>query len=261
MRKDPRRRTRGRPKRRSTRVRLQGPVEGKMARAGPVMLIGRRSLIREGLTHVLRRSAGVRKITIVEDVAEAPARFRSSPPKLIVIDRDSLGPFWITALRKVREFAGDVPILLLGERRCNPGAGWTCAPECTAWLPTSVDGDTLARLINDMIHGGVSVCPARQECCKNLATPDTGRHGATKPPAELTPTELRVLKHLALGHTVRQAATSLRVSPKTVDNHKTQIMHKLELHDRASLVHYAISEGLVALRAGMELKLARRGRK
>jgi DNA-binding NarL/FixJ family response regulator len=229
-----------------------------MARAHTLMLIGRRALIREGVTSVLRCCAGVRRIMVVEDVADALAQLQSGCPTLILVDCDSLGAYWGRSLRRLREFSNGIPILLLGDRRCDPGLGSTCIPECIAWLPMSVDGDSLAQLVNDMMSGRSAAGPAEPECVQHSTTPKAKCRTSRELALGLTPTEMRVLKHLALGHTVRQAASSLRKSPKTVDNHKTQIMRKLKLHDRASLVHYAVREGLVALRTDTELRPIRR---
>ena len=59
----------------------------------------------------------------------------------------------------------------------------------------------------------------------------------------LTPRELEVLRHLALGRSVKQTALLLKISTKTADNHKTRLMKKLSIHDRVGLVRFAIREG------------------
>ena len=59
--------------------------------------------------------------------------------------------------------------------------------------------------------------------------------------------EREVLKLLADGLAVKEIATSLVLSVKTVDAHKTNLMRKLDLHDRSSLVKYAIQRKLIRL--------------
>ncbi len=63
--------------------------------------------------------------------------------------------------------------------------------------------------------------------------------------APLTSREVEVLKHVALGHTNKQVAEILHISPKTVDSHRTRIMAKLPLHSTAGLVRFAVKMGII----------------
>ena len=63
----------------------------------------------------------------------------------------------------------------------------------------------------------------------------------------LTDREREVLKLLADGLSIKEIATRLLLSVKTVDAHKTNMMRKLDLHDRAEVVKYAIQNKLIRL--------------
>jgi two-component system response regulator NreC len=63
----------------------------------------------------------------------------------------------------------------------------------------------------------------------------------------LTEREREVLQLIAEGFTNRSIAEKLHVSVKTVDNHRTNLMVKLGIHDTAGLVKYAIARGLVSI--------------
>ena len=64
-------------------------------------------------------------------------------------------------------------------------------------------------------------------------------------PAPLTARQQEVLKLIAEGLTTKAIARRLNLSVKTADTHRTQLMERLDLHDIASLVRYAIRVGLV----------------
>jgi two-component system response regulator NreC len=64
--------------------------------------------------------------------------------------------------------------------------------------------------------------------------------------AVLTPREQEVTRLLAEGRTVREVAAELTLSVKTVEAHKLNLMRKLDIHNRASLVEYAVQKGLIA---------------
>ena len=65
-------------------------------------------------------------------------------------------------------------------------------------------------------------------------------------PTMLTSREVDVVRLLAAGKTVLTVASDLALSPKTIEAHKLNLMRKLDIHDRASLIAYANRTGLVA---------------
>jgi len=64
-------------------------------------------------------------------------------------------------------------------------------------------------------------------------------------PDFLTEREREILKLVAEGNSTKEIAEKLTLSAKTVDNHRTNLMRKLNIHDVASLTRYAIEQGLV----------------
>jgi DNA-binding NarL/FixJ family response regulator len=62
----------------------------------------------------------------------------------------------------------------------------------------------------------------------------------------LTSREQEVMRLLAEGRTVREVASELSLSVKTVEAHKLNLMRKLDIHNRASLIEYATQQGWVA---------------
>ena len=65
------------------------------------------------------------------------------------------------------------------------------------------------------------------------------------PPEPLSPREREVLQLVAEGKTTKEVAVVLGISVKTAESHRTRIMEKLDIHETASLVRYAIRRGLV----------------
>jgi DNA-binding NarL/FixJ family response regulator len=62
----------------------------------------------------------------------------------------------------------------------------------------------------------------------------------------LTPRERQVLRLIAVGHSTKQVAGFLGVSFKTAESHRTRLMRKLDIHETAGLVRYAVRRGLDA---------------
>ena len=67
------------------------------------------------------------------------------------------------------------------------------------------------------------------------------------PYEELTDREREIFKLLAEGYTTQDIARQLTISPKTVDGHKTNLMSKLDLHNRADLIKYALRKGIITV--------------
>jgi len=67
------------------------------------------------------------------------------------------------------------------------------------------------------------------------------------PYEQLTDREREILKLLAEGHTTQEIADRLVVSPKTVEGHKTNLMAKLDIHNRTDLVKYALRKGIITV--------------
>jgi DNA-binding NarL/FixJ family response regulator len=64
---------------------------------------------------------------------------------------------------------------------------------------------------------------------------------------KLTPRQLEVLRLVAVGHTTRDIARRLKLSAKTVESHRGEVMKRLAIHDVVGLVRYAVRVGLVPL--------------
>jgi DNA-binding NarL/FixJ family response regulator len=75
--------------------------------------------------------------------------------------------------------------------------------------------------------------------------------GAPKGDVPLTRREREVLALVASGLTNQQIADQLFISPRTVDTHRTNIMQKLDIHDLANLVRYAIEHGVISEGEGL----------
>ena len=70
-------------------------------------------------------------------------------------------------------------------------------------------------------------------------------HKATPPGDVLSPRERQVLQLVAEGKTTKEIASVLGISIKTADSHRARIMRKLDIHDTAGLVRFAIRRGLI----------------
>jgi DNA-binding NarL/FixJ family response regulator len=98
----------------------------------------------------------------------------------------------------------------------------------------------LVRAIKEVSRGSVYLSPAVSRVVVDASLQRTER-----PADPLTDREREVLQLVAEGKTSKQIAKLLGVTPKTAESHRARIMTKLEIHETAGLVRYAIRQGLI----------------
>jgi DNA-binding NarL/FixJ family response regulator len=109
------------------------------------------------------------------------------------------------------------------------------------FVQKSQGADDLVHAIEEVRNGRLYVSPgASQAIVDACATPSAGdgRH--------LTPRERQVLQLVGEGKSTKQIAEALHISVKTAEFHRGRLMKKLNVHDTANLVRYAIREGWIA---------------
>jgi len=104
----------------------------------------------------------------------------------------------------------------------------------------------LTQGIRSVYHGDSFLSPS---VAKILV--ENYQHGGERisqdPYEQLTDRERDVLKLVAEGFTTQEIASILKVTPKTVEGHKTNLMAKLDIHNRIELVKYALRKGIISI--------------
>ncbi len=117
-----------------------------------------------------------------------------------------------------------------------------------AFLLKKSDSEEMVQAIRAVSRGNVYVDPSLTHLLVPSfvggATPKKKRPGML---GLLTKREVEVCRELALGHTNVEVGERLFISERTVETHRTNIMNKLELKNRAELVRFAIEHGLLNL--------------
>ncbi len=124
------------------------------------------------------------------------------------------------------------------------------AVHAAAYLLKQTAVADLVKAIREVKMGNAYFSPAiakrlREQTCRSSV------NGASMPTNEpdLTPREAEVLQLIAEGFANKQIAAELGLSVKTVEKHRQQLMHKLNINDIAGLVRHAADKGIIELAA------------
>ena len=100
--------------------------------------------------------------------------------------------------------------------------------------------EELIQAIREVARGKLYLTPGVSEAVVQAYLAKT-----EMPPEPLSHREREVLQLVAEGKTTKEIASVLGISVKTVESHRTRIMAKLNIHETAGLVRYAIRQGLI----------------
>jgi DNA-binding NarL/FixJ family response regulator len=101
----------------------------------------------------------------------------------------------------------------------------------------------LFQAIRDVLHGKPYVTPL---AARGMAASSFLGGKSRRANARLTPRQREILQLLAEGHTMKEAAKILNITPRTVAYHKYRMMEELKLKSSAALVQLAIRKGILS---------------
>ena len=112
------------------------------------------------------------------------------------------------------------------------------------YLLKDVSPAELELALRSVARGQTYLCPAASRHV--IAGYVQGTGAAATPLERLTPRQREVLQLVAQGCTTKEIARQLKISVKTAETHRSQLMQELDIHDIAGLVRFAIRSGLIS---------------
>ncbi|TDC71315.1 response regulator [Streptomyces hainanensis] len=189
--------------------------------------------------------AGMEVVATAGDGPQAVRRARAARPDVLVLDLNLPG---LPGAEVCRQLAGEVRVLVLsasGEQRDVLEAVKAGA---TGYLVKSASAAELVDAVRRTAAGEPVFTPGLAGLVlgefRRLAAASDSTEATDTDVPHLTDRETEVLRLVAKGLTYRQIAERLVISHRTVQNHVQNTLAKLQLHNRAELVRYAIERGL-----------------
>ncbi|MCJ7536296.1 MAG: response regulator transcription factor [Anaerolineales bacterium] len=211
-----------------------------------VLLVDDHAILREGLRARLELEPDLQVVGEAEDGRAAVEQARQLHPDVVIMDISMPLLNGIEATRQIKCLPDKIEVLVLS---MHDDEGYI-RQALTAGALGYILKDAVARELIDAIRAINKGEAVLSSAITRLVIEDYLRFGEIRPTDEddcLTPREREVLQLIAEGYTNKQIATMLNISIKTVQVHRTNMMKKLDLHDRGELIKYAIQKKIIEI--------------
>jgi NarL family two-component system response regulator LiaR len=210
-----------------------------------VLLVDDHDLFRSGLRNLLEE----RRVQIVGEASsgnEALRIVRENAPDVVVMDLNMPGMGGVEATRRIAQIAPLTRVLVLTVSDQDGDVLNAILAGACGYLMKDASIDDLIRGISSASIGESLISPhiaakVLQRVRANTAAPEA----EATIRAELSEREIEVLKLIANGKDNAMIAAELHISPKTVKNHISNILMKLQIDNRIQAAVYAVRSGIV----------------
>ncbi len=203
-------------------------------------------MLREGLKALLNLCEDVQVVAEASDGRQALACVREHSPDVVVMDMAMPGMDGLEATKRIVKEHPQTKILVLSQHDNERYVLPILRAGALGYVLKRSFASELVTAIRAVSRGECFVPPAITKMLltnyRQQAEPAQVESGDV-----LTDREIEVLKLVAEGRSSQEIADLLNVSKKTVMCHRANIMAKLDIHNRANLIKYAINHGLVEL--------------
>ncbi|MGH7255257.1 MAG: response regulator [Nitrospirales bacterium] len=204
-----------------------------------ILLADDHLIVRQGLKSLLERE-GYLVVGEAGDGREAVQLSQELQPDIAVLDLAMPMLNGMDAAREILKVTPKTKTILLTMHTEDPYVVQALRAGVRGYLLKTQATTDLLQAIKEVSRGAIYLSPGISR-----VVVDAYLAKSEIPPDPLTPREREVLQLVAEGKTTKEVAAILGISVKTAESHRTRIMEKLEIHETAGLVRYAIRQGLI----------------
>jgi two-component system response regulator NreC len=202
-------------------------------------------MLREGLKALMAKEQDIEVVGEAEDGKATLQVAKKTAPHIVVMDVAMADLNGIETTRKLKKASPSIKVIGLSG---HPNRGYVAEmlkAGASGYVLKNRAYEDLVRAVREVYNGNMYLSP---EVTPGVVDTSVAPSGKASPAfAALTDREREVLQLLAEGKTTKWIASELRVSVKTIETHRRNIMEKLDLHSIAELTKYAVREGVSPL--------------
>jgi DNA-binding NarL/FixJ family response regulator len=209
-----------------------------------ILLADDHALVRAGIRALLETLPGVEVVGETGDGLDAVERVRRDPPDVVLLDITLPGLNGLDAAARIAALRGPTRVLMLSMHASPEYAARALAAGAAGYLNKDSAFNELATALETILGGQRYLCRALDAAVVQQLESRGGGEGAEL--ARLTSRQREILQLMAEGRSMRDIAERLKLSSKTVESHRSQLMQRLDIYDVPGLVRFAIRTGLVS---------------
>jgi two-component system response regulator NreC len=204
-----------------------------------VILADDHLIVRQGLRLVLEKEQ-IEVAGEASDGLEAIHLIRQLLPQIALLDLDMPGLDGLGVLREAAKVSPQTRIIILTRHVEEPYAVEALRSGARGYVLKTQASTDLVAAIRHVERGEVYLSPKISKAVVRAYLSNTDA-----PNGQLSVRERQVLQLVSEGHSTKKIAALLGISVKTADTHRTKVMAKLDIHQTAGLVRYAIRNGMI----------------
>ena len=206
-----------------------------------IVIVEDHTAIREMLAEILRLDPSYQIVGECGDGLQACAQLLEWKPDVLVLDARLPNLSGVDILRRLGKQLKDTRILVFSAYETPALVREMLEAGAHGFVEKTAGLAEFKRGLETVAAGGTYFGPGVAALLRNVVANNQTSSGGDS----LTDREREILKLVAESNSTKEIALKLGISVKTVDNHRTNLMRKLNLHDVASLTRYSLEIGLV----------------
>lgn len=207
-----------------------------------VLIADDHPIVREGLERILGECADMEVVAQAADGDELLELLQVKACDVVLMDLSMPGPGAFRLLSRIGDERPNVRVLILSVQPEEMYAVRALRSGASGYLTKDRSPDELALAVRKVHQGGRYVSESLAEHLAFTLNEQVGQPAHES----LSNRELEVLCRLGEGKIIKEIATELNVSPKTISTYRARLLAKLELETTADLIRYAIHNDLVS---------------
>ena len=221
-----------------------GAIPPCETRTNDVLIADELTLMREGMAALCNAISGFQVVSHVGTATAALAEIERLQPSLALLDLGLSDLAATEVIRMVREKGLRTRCAVLSVRKDRKTVLEVLRAGACGYVLKSSSAGQMAEALSQFIQGGIYVSP-QIEVMSLFGEP--AKTLDEDPIEALSSREFQVFSLLVEGIRAKEIAARLSLSPKTVDTYRSSLMRKLDIHDVAGLVKFAIRRDLATL--------------
>jgi len=212
-----------------------------------VLVTDDHAIVRDGICALLALTEDIEAVGEATNGRQALEMIRKLRPEVILMDMVMPLMDGLEATRRIHKKFPETKVIVLTQYEERDYVFPVIEAGASGFVSKAAASSELISAIRSVYRGDSFLSPS----IARLLVEDyqqMARAGKGKDICEqLTGREREILKLLAEGHSTNEIARILIISPKTVERHKTNLMAKLDIHNRLDLFKYALRKGIVTV--------------